>query len=257
MELKDVLAALESAKTDAAINPEEWPAHTRPSIEIRKRQAQDSVESLTKQYRDLLRKGVEVIAVIGPEDKVAKFKDVVEDEGSSVVVDAGSLYVKLATPVDATIGREREFRVPQLYRLIEEMAEMGKQLGIRSLPYPNDPNTLGKTVPTFEDTVAAVRTSIRATGGDELMIRYIEEQALKEAEAVGYTQRVLPVVVFGLTEPEVTALSSTLFAGNVTIIDLSKDAATQNTLIKTYKSIKSKYKNGKTTDSDDSDSENE
>lgn len=239
MTIEEAHKKLVELKADAAIDLEAIDFRVRPGMATRRKAAINELPHASAQYRSILRENTYAILVVGPEDKAAKFLDVVEEEDSSVVIDnANEVYESLADEVEPSIGSRREWTINQDMLLDAALAELLTDMGAWE---PLEINIGTYIVPTREDTVREIRRAI--TKVSNLTAAIIEFNALGEAEAIGYEFPLLPVVVFGVSEEEIEAgkIQQVLFNGRVSVIDLNKEAPTKKTLFAAYDALKKSY----------------
>lgn len=231
--IKETLSKLNQAKVNATIDVEGDP-RTRPGREMVRNAAMADLPQLRLDYRAALREVMSVTLVVGPHDKVEKFKEVVEDEGSSIMVEnASALYENLAREVETTFGRVREWTSTQHSRLINELTVAMSKYGILEMDSP--PMGTIHTLDSFEDLVALIKRNVYLAVGPLLTALEIEEAAFQEAEAVDYSPPILSVVVFGVDDTDAKSLGENF--SRLFVIDLEKSTPTKATLISTYKSI--------------------
>lgn len=208
-------------------NPTSFPA--RKTAVAR---AQKKAELLKEEYREAVLAAAVGVVVVGPDNRVRQFLDVVEDEGSSLVISVDSVYDPFVESLRGA-GKKR-ITINEVVALREMIIDAAEEAGI---PYRELPD-ITVTSEGFDGVSLeeAVNRYVSSQVGNILVEKFIEEKTFLEALTIGYSYPILPVTVWGLDEP-----IETLFGKPVEVIDLSKSMPTQETLINTYRAIQSRY----------------
>lgn len=210
-ELYDQLVDMEKR---ASIDLEGCDRRTAPSMAIMVNQAKDAVADLQKQYFERVAAATVGIFVLGP--AADQFAGIAEVEGGTVTVRADALYTRIADMVTPILGDSREFNIISFAKVNQALAEIGVELGIKSM---DQPKYKGDKVPTYAALVAHIRNTIRDELGDDLNRLYVASLIQKKAYSSHFKSSVLPVVVVGLEgAAEVQGLESAMakFGAKVT-----------------------------------------
>jgi hypothetical protein len=199
-------------------------ARTLPGVTMAKREAQDNILQLEKVYANYLNQ-VAIAGVLLAKDstKAPLFLALAEEESAEppVVVDARALYTRLAHACEGSLGATRLFGAAQIGLVIEELAAVGRELGLSEVGGPKW--EYDNYVPTFESLVATIRAAIRRGGdGDDLNRFYIRSQAFKSALKHGYSANIVPVFVTGVaSDDEAAYMAKKVFRAG-TVFDLDR-----------------------------------
>lgn len=219
MELSEVAKQLASLESEVNVDLVGSDPRTLMGKETRKRMAKQELEVVVNQYNSLVLNHFVKVFITGDLEKVQEFLSSASKAGA-LVADGRALYEQLATPVDKTLDpRNRYFTAGQMVRLIQEMADLGREYEMRSMMMPRlDGSDYSTSIPTFSDTVNLVKKAIRNTLEDDLNKFYLERDILTKARAARASDKIIPVLIGNLTESEITGLSQCLFNGRPNIV---------------------------------------
>lgn len=247
MTLDDLFTKWDKAQADANITLEAVPSNILPGMTIRKTQATAALEELTKTYRTIVAKAAIGVLVVGSEAKGLEFGQLGEEEGGGVTVNSRDLYTRIAKRVDETFGNAksspREFGYIQFNALVAELADVGRELGLESIPRPAVPAAL--ILRDYDTVYKAMRKIVRGSCGDELNAMYMENRALNNALAQRYNAPVLPVYIAGVEEDEAQNLYKSLLAKNNVVINVIEETVDRNLVVGTLNTIKQALSNKK------------
>lgn len=222
--LVNLLSEYKKALNVSEMDLSDWPPQTKPGLEIMKRQAYYDLYDLNKKYQEEVVKGFAKIFLLGDPEKITKFAAFAATEGA-LVIDGRAVYLRLADPINKTIDQSRrEFATAQVVRLFEELADLARELDIKSLPQPKlDANVTGTMVPDLNAVVDVVKAAVRNSCGDDLNCLYMQRYLGANALRQGVTSAVVPVIITGLDSDEMQSIGTQLFAGQP-VITASVDA---------------------------------
>ena len=238
----EILKNIEDLRPVAERSLDGIPNSTLAGHQAAKRNAQETIEQLRNSYKELLMASSAVIFlttnVNDPDyfSKVTKFVDISKKEGLSVVVDGSDFYNRIAVKVDTMVGVDprRQYMIDNAVVFAETLREEVAKLGVRT-------GSVGFTerlvLGNFDETLAFVRNTVRNLYGDTLTTLSIRNSIIDQALEAKHANKMLPIVVYGLTQSEVDNISST-FNTNLTVSldDVKVDkkfALTQFTDLKT------------------------
>lgn len=186
-----------------------------------KRNAQDTVEKLKQEYRDLLLVNAAVVFLVteknDPEyfDKVTKFVDISTKEGVNVIIDGSDLYNRMASKLDHAVSMDprRQYMVDHAVGFAESLREEARKVDIRtgSVGYSER-----LVLNNFEETLDFVKNTVRNLYGDIINALFIRKSLVDQALEAKHSTKMLPVVVYGLTTNEVENMKPS-FNVNLTI----------------------------------------
>jgi hypothetical protein len=238
----DILKNIEELRPIAERSLDGIPSNTIAGHQAAKRTAQETIETLRDSYKQLLLAGSAVVYLTtannDPDyfEKVTRFVDVSKKEGVSVIVDGTDFYSRIAVKLDSMIGADprRQYMVDNAVVFAETLREEAAKLGIRT-------GSVGFTerlvLNNFDETLTFVRNTVRNLYGDSLNLISIRNAIVNQAIEAKHANKMLPIVIFGLTPSEVESISTT-FNTNLTVSldDVKVDkkfALTQFTDLKT------------------------
>jgi len=248
--LESLSKELEEVTAVATKNIDEVPAATRGSWGVVIEDARNKLVGLKAAYKQQLLKNGVAIFLSGDQQKAAEFATtLVAEEG--LVANASALYERIGSAVAETLaGRENEgveWGVAQTHRLHLALQEVMHEVGVRELPMPDrtaTPFVVGRAA-----IVAHVRTLIRNASGDLLNALYMEDQIVRQAMLIRYTQGMTPVAILGATEEEYSGLARA-FAKGSTVVELeATDNIDKEFLVKTFKDVTKQIKKTKKNES--------
>lgn len=216
----------------------------RSGWEGKKNQAKAELDDLNKQFRDVVVKSSAGIFVSGPETAAKELAQIAENEGNAVTVRADEIYRRVADPVNKMMGSNRVFNVSQASRIIQEVADIARDLQLAEITNPMSASpTSGIVLKDHEAVVVFVREAIRKTNGDVLNQAYLERQVADKVSH-GYGQNIVPVSVLGATKEEIQGdLFRNIFRGNNFVINTGENAD-PNKVVKVFNKIKARFQPG-------------
>lgn len=205
--LTEILTEYKEVKKVADIVLETVPVKSRQAFMIGKRQAEDKMVELRREYRDQLLSNTVGFFLFGDKTKVEKFADVSHTENGTVQINANEMYEYLADQIAPGMGAKREFGVEQILRLISEIRELCINLGVEerevSAPSIGAPVCLR----TRDELAAFIKNKVRESIGDWLNARYVAARIWEKALENDYTANVLVATVVGASVEEEQSMS--------------------------------------------------
>lgn len=215
-ELVDEIVA---ATTLADKDLREWDPRTRPGMEGAKNRAKARLEVLREQHLDYVSEAALVMYLSGSREDSLAFTSLAAKDGGVIFVDAGSLYRRLAEPIDPALGPQRMFGVGAFSLLLQGIDEVAREIGL-DLPLEklDLPNLKAPSLVKTKDALAAlIRSLIVGSSGQRFMQAYIESTIGRDAFENRYDQPVVPVIVSGLSDQDIEVVSKIVFGVPVTI----------------------------------------
>ena len=131
-------------------------------------------------------------------------------QNEGVVVDASSLYTKIAERIEPSFDRHRWWGTVQYDIMCQELFKKASQLGY--LFVDKAPAISEGACNTFEEVVDKVRQDIRNSGlGDPVMRQILTEEIVAQVIERGIEADQIPVIVTGVGSTAEKAALSTLF----------------------------------------------
>jgi hypothetical protein len=203
-ELKSLLDNyLETVKT-AAMDLEDVPAQTKIAQGTAKQLAIESLSAVKKAYTNALTKRIVKVFVSGDS---AEFEAYLKKEGA-LTLNGNLLYEWLSTGLNNTAVFSPQHTIDVMGLLLE----FCKANDIESIPMPRwDIGDHESQIKSHQDLVNILKKGVRATNGDTLTKFALTKYTFIEAINKKVDYNLVPVVIFSLTNEEITALSDTLF----------------------------------------------
>lgn len=230
----------ESVAKTAAMNLDDVPAATRGGWSTRVREAQDRLKDLRVEYRNALLKNGVAIFLEGDAAKVGEFVQLVVDGNEGLVVDANTLYDRLAREVEVSLSDQRNWGVTQTYRLHQALQAVMFELGLSEMPMPSRDSM--PIVPTYADTVAHVKSIVKGAVDNQLNRLYIINEALNAAIKIRYIGVMAPVLITNATAEEARELSQEFGKGTATVKVTAEDEVNKDFLSKTFRDVNKKIR---------------
>jgi hypothetical protein len=211
--LQELVKKLAETRKTAAIELESVEHRYRIGAATAKFEAQQELGRLEEAYKAEVRNNVVKVLFLGSPERCAQaLKESGVGQGA-VVVEADAVYRYLARKVSVTLdARSRHFGTTQFARLVEEMADVGRDFELRDMAMPYlDANLMGAPVATEQALVDLIRTAVRAGAKDDLVVMMAERTALDAVLAGAIDTRIVPVLVTNVTQEEGVGLSGGLF----------------------------------------------
>lgn len=235
--LEKLNTELAEVEKTAQINPEELPPQTRGAWTTAIVEAKAKADGLRREYRTMLLRNAVAIFVNGDKAKLVEFAKLADEEGA-IVVDASALYTRLAKDVEPTVGDQRSWGIHQTHKLHLALQEVMHELGLTSMPMPSRGEM--PLVPTFDDTVAHIRTIVRGATGDDLNNLYIQAVVVRRALAIRYIGVMAPVLIVGALDDEQAALAKSFGKGEMKVVVVATDEINEDYMSKVIKRIRKK-----------------
>lgn len=214
-------------------------SRTRAAHEAARREALDRIAQLTDAYTAAIKARQAAIFVNGSTWATEEFVGLAAQEASVISLKADALYRTLAEEVEPAMRRDRLFEPDQFARLMSALTSLGRDIKAETLPRLNFES--GVILHTFDDLVAFIRDAIREKVGDELNLLFLQNKISETALKIRYQQNVVPVVLTGATEAEVSGLSA-LFENRKVEVKLDEEV-TKETVTQALSALKNKLKN--------------
>ena len=238
-EIEAALAKYLNTKEKSEINLEDSPRSTRPGMEALKREAQTQLEAVRNEYGEILRKNLFAISVSGPgtESFVARAME----EAEILVVDANSLYVRIADRVAPMMGDGGNFGVSQYSAVIQELRTIGSELHITSMDSPrwSEPVNVG----TYKGLLAHITSMVDSATNLELNSLYVNGLIQNKALEMNVDKNVVPVILTGVSEErESEFLTKAFTRGRNAVVRTDKEEVNSEFVLEVFNNIKKTLK---------------
>lgn len=210
-----------------AIDIIDIPQATRPAMMMRQTEARNEKVALMERYTELLRANAFTIFPVGETEDVQAFIKIAAEEADTINISAETLYERLATFVEDSMGSRRQFGITQLGLLIDGVTQVARELKLTNLKSPTITDV--EVCPTHADLVQTIRRMVRACGEDTINKAFIERLLCEAAREIRYTRSVTPVIVSDAKEDEIDNLSG-LFSGAHFKVKVGKEMNTEKVL---------------------------
>lgn len=236
MSLREMMEEYQSCEEIANRELLGTPTRTLPALQMRQREAQDRLVTLTKEYGDaLLKQGFAIFTKGDPENQ-GLFAAVAKNEVEIMAVPADSLYQFIADEVEPGLGSRHEFGTSQLAILVRTLTLIAVNLGLDELPTPNiDGLTV---VATREALVDYIRLLVRKSSGDAMNQAWIRREVTKQGLQVRYSRERVPVIFTGAAEEEIAGLKNLFPSGLSFEVEATDENVTPEGIIKVFAEIK-------------------
>lgn len=246
-ELAKLLAATKEAKKTAETDLSLYPEKVHASLYIAKTDATKQLTVLSDSYNREIKARAAVILTRGSAESQDAFRSEarrVAGQHAVLAVSALEAYTRMATDVEPTIGREREFAGTQLGHLLRSFEAVGREAGASFLKTPTLKDGVF-IVRTFDDLVAGIRNLLLDQVGPALNRDFIQTQIFKQALDIGFKEAVAPVIVTDASPNEVDFFSNNLFNGVGIVVDLPEDIKEidEKYVVATFDALKAARKN--------------
>lgn len=202
-DIRKTIKELVDTKELAEKNLEGCDVRTIQGFTAAKRDAQEKVLVLEKQYAKFLRGGLCAIFVNGTEEKVNAFLDAAAPQ---IAVDASKLYRRLADDVEPFMRTDRTFEPAQFGQLLQALSHLGRELNAQSVPLPQYRD--GSVVcPDAASLADHIRSIVRESMGDELNAYVLFGDVFNKALSMRYYKERVPVIVVNATPEEQQGLA--------------------------------------------------
>lgn len=235
--VSEVVSHIASLSHVASADLSNWPAHTRPGMEIRKNRAQNEVVLLKKEYSAYLGGALCLLFVGGEPEHVQTFAELAEDEGDTITVDAGKLYRDVAEKIMPTLGPSRLIESTQGVILGTQIQKIADELKVDDYRRPNLDVIVSTRVTDVSECAEKVKKAVRASVKDSLNALYLKTQIVSEALKSGKTTDLVPVVVINASTDEEEGLGA-IANGRTFHVDVTEATANKDTVFKAFKQMK-------------------
>lgn len=212
------------------------PTRSLPALQMRQREAQDRMATLTKEYGDALLKQGFAIFTKGDLENQGLFAAVAKNEVEIMAVPADGLYQFIADEVEPGLGGRREFGISQLAILVRTLTLITVNHGLDELPTPNIDGLV--VCQTREDLVALVRKLIRGSSGDTLNQAWIRREVTKQGLQARYARERVPVILTGAQDDEIEGLKNLFPSGLSFEVEATEENIAPEGVIKVFSEIK-------------------
>lgn len=231
---EDILKELKVVKKSANLDIDVIPQHIRPGHEMAKREANEKLPRLFREYLDTVFKSARGLFPNGSEDNTKQYVEVAKKEGGIVVVDGGEMYRNMAKQIEPSIGSSRDFGVTQLQLLMAMVRVISNDIGFQE-PVPPTMTEL-RACTTFEDLVEYVRILCERAMGNKLYVSYVTFKVADAALEADFAGKVLPVAITHTTSADRAVLAS-LFVANTSFNLDDADEIDAKYVISTFKKV--------------------
>lgn len=210
--LETILKEIEQNERMASTELDTVPVYSRPGVEGAKRQAEENLKELKKEYAKTLKELSICIFLEG--DAQDKFASVAEAELDCFSADVDGLYKKVTAKSWPMVDQMGRFSVSNIQELIEVLRDEVRDCGVHSMPMIDVP--ADAVFQSEAEMCSMVKGAIRRVVSDELNLHFIESKFTKEALAAGYNTDVCCLLVKNATKEEQVGLSK-LCAGTAVL----------------------------------------
>jgi hypothetical protein len=230
-DLKPILTKLKEAKRVVNVAREDVPFALKEGWGIKRREALDTIGTLTKQLKQLVIPGHLVgIYVTGTEDVLGALSTLVINY-DGLQINADKLYLDVAEELKPTFGSDHMVKLDTFMKLTQLYYESGRAFEIQEL----SPLHYSEVeCPKNKDLVDYVKTQIRGAVGDELAIRVLTRALLDGILNRELSGRYIPVMITQASDADKNALSK-LFIKTIDLDLKTIEDATKENLMKTVK----------------------
>ena len=239
----EILKSLKENQKLADVDLENVPPTVRLGMDGAKRQAQDALEDLKKEYLQAIRANAIVVILQGDQEKQTAFADLSSHLAETLTLNCQGMYDSMAAALYPLVGSKGEFPASLMSDVIDALRGVVKGCGIRSIPGFD----LGGDSYFFsqKELAVALRTAIRKSSDDDINKLVLENRLGNQALEVSYAGNAVGVCLVGATKEEADNLVKTLCAGNNAIVEIPEgqvisDEYVVTTLKNVHKQIKAK-----------------
>lgn len=239
-ELADAYKNYAETETLANMDINQFPPAHQPGHAARKRQAELQLDGAKRKYELELKGALFGMFVTG--DGAPDFANIAPEVADVVAVDGTALYKRLAERVRPTLGARGQFGVGHFAVVLQELREIGLELGVQSLPSPT--YTEAPNVGDEKSLIAHMRSMVESSG-TELSVKYLAKQIVDAALKNAATANTVPVVLYGVTEEVSKAAAEQLFVEGRTTQVSTTNQVTPESVTETFVQLKKQLKNSK------------
>jgi hypothetical protein len=205
-----LLEKYDDAMKTLAIDIIDVPQETRPAMMMRQRECRDEVVTLMDSYTELLRGNAFIIFPQGEPADIDTFIRLAGEEADTISISAETLYARLATFVEDSMGTRRQFGITQLGLLIDGVTQIARELKLSNLKSPTITDV--EVCSSRDSLIQTVRRIVRAAAGDDINKAFVARQLTEKAREIRYTQNITPVIISDVKDDELESLGD-LFSG--------------------------------------------
>ena len=240
----ETIKELKRLQKIAEVDLENVPLIVRPGMDGAKRQAQEQIEDLQKEYKQTIKNAAIVVILHGDAKKQAAFADLASHLAETVTLDCHALYDNMAKELFALADSQGRFPPSLMTDVISALRTQVKGCGIRSIPgFDLGDRTEFKSEQDLSDSLRAV---IRASSDDEVNKLVLETRLGEKALQDSYAGAAIGVCLLNASTEETDKLLNTLCAGNNAVVEIPENQTiTDEYVINTLKAVHQKIKSKK------------
>lgn len=243
MKTEELLQQMDQAKKLATIDTDAWDFRSKPSIEATKKQAQENLVEMVKEYSNRVLSNTLGIFLSGEQAKQQLFAEIAGAEAGALVFDADAMYRRIAIDMEPSIGPSRQLGMTQQTVLIANLRIIGQELGVASLPIPKFSES-DSVAPDLDALAKAIKNSCRRAFGEDLNILSLRSEIVKQAQEKKLAAPVTAVVILGTDSDEAEEIGKAFTKSvSVSLGTGENGEVTQETVLKQLNSINKKLKN--------------
>lgn len=241
----EILKSLKTNQKLADVDLENVPPQVRPGMDGAKRQAQEAMEDLKKEYFQAIRSNAIVVILQGDKAKQAAFADLSSHLAETITLDCHGMYDTMATTLYPLVDKNGAFPSSLMSDVIDSLRAVVKGCGIRSIPGFDLGG--GCFFHSQDELSTAIRNAIRKTSDDDINKLVLENKLGVTALELSYAGNAVGVCLVNASVEEADGLTKTLCAGNNAVVEIPEgqvisDDYVVTTLKNVHKQIKSKKK---------------
>ena len=229
----DILGKIERAKKMLDLQWEDVPVANRAGFEMAKRQAADSIVTLTEELvNQNIPKRLLGLFVKGTGECIDALRKLIETQGG-ITVNANQLYQDWAKEIEPSFGSDSTFKVASFLRLSDLYRTLNDDFEIRnskSLEY------VDTNCPTRSHIEKHVKKIVRNACEDTLAIKSLTKQIVDAIVRDGIEGKFIPVVVTQADDTDFSALAS-LFNKTVQLNLTDVKEVTKENIFKALKEV--------------------
>lgn len=194
------------------------------SPEIMKRQAQEQIDDLNRQYVERISEVAAKVFVVGGSPEAQKQAKLIAQEQEAIVVSASSLYSELFEAVKPYMpGNPLTLTVRAIDELERHVASVYAQYAPGS-EWPRVPQQfIDGAVPDLASFIAVVQTVLAKTQQQPILASIAKNVTCREAVRLSYDDEPVAIVVTDIQRQDLPEFEASFFAGRPSVvIDLDK-----------------------------------
>lgn len=206
---EQLMTDIENQQRQAGTDLELVHPHVRAAFQIAAREATEQLTKSLEEYRRRLQSSAIGFFVAGAPAKTGEFRSVAVSAAKSMFfLDGLAVYERIATEVEPTIGKTREFSVQQMNQVNFAIRDIALEAGLRESLTATSLNEV-RCVPTHDDLVALVRELVTSALGETFNAEVLSDQFVKQALAAKFTGNVAACIITNANAQVRGALSKT------------------------------------------------